>query len=787
MTETPLIRQIVSRPALSFIITLAIILVSAFLAAQVTKNTTPYFLDRTHTERVKEDLMTDIFERSRETIVIILEAKSGDIFSAESLSLLETIHKTLDSVDLIEMINPKLNTGKSLDKASLISQYNQSLAAAKNEQESKEIEALLGQYLFPIRNIKSLLNSDDIFMLEDEITIAPNFEQEKIAQWQQNQGKEILDNPLFTDALVSPDGRAMAINLELNIDTDDSASTTAIFNKVQGLIKPIVESSNFDLYFSGSPVVNVEISNVMEKDNQRYFPLIVLLIALTLAYLFRSAWAPFFALSVSIISIVITFGLMTLLGISLNIVTTMLPIFIITIGVTDAIHVLSESKLDQNKTSKQEATIAKVSKLFRAMLLTSLTTALGFFSLSYTEITNIKEFGIMVGISAIVAFIISVTVLPTLMANINFSSGTTQRPIRFFEALENIAKKQTISRCFALLFLLVVFSLIGLPNFYVDQQNLHSFKAQTQLRQDDARINELLGGTVPVNVWISSDEQNGILSPEVLRVIEKLEAQAKRHDAVGYTSSISGFIKQLHKTLSPNDDKIQSSELSPELISQYLFLLEGGPSRDLESIAKVGPYNETRVVIMSKTDGSKQLQQLLDDLGPIAETLPEGVSFRFTGYGSMNAAASKEIIQGQLSSIIISVVGLLLVLCTIYRSIRIGIIAIFPLSMSLLVMFGLMGLLQIPLDIGSSLLCGIAFGIGIDYSIHIVEAYLRNLKALQSRDAAAQAALTDITFPILTSAFTIALGFSILLLSEFQPIFNLGLLISITMLVSALC
>ena len=162
------------------------------------------------------------------------------------------------------------------------------------------------------------------------------------------------------------------------------------------------------------------------------------------------------------------------------------------------------------------------------------------------------------------------------------------------------------------------------------------------------------------------------------------------------------------------------------MVSQYLLLLEGGPSRELESISTVGSYNQARVLIMVKTDSSKVLQALLDDLEPIAATLPAHSSYRFAGYGSMNAAAAKAVVSGQLSSIAISVISLLLLTALIYRSVLFGMIAIFPLCMSLALMFALMGFLRIPLDIGSCLVCGIAFGIGIDYSIHIIEAFKRN-------------------------------------------------------------
>jgi len=391
----------------------------------------------------------------------------------------------------------------------------------------------------------------------------------------------------------------------------------------------------------------------------------------------------------------------------------------------------------------------------------------------------------MVGVSAIIAFIVSVTILPALMSKLNFTSTTGSRPIRVFEFIERLAAQQTTRRCFSLVLLLLAFSVLGLPKFYVDQQNLNSFEKKTQLRQDDQKINALLGGTVPVNIWISSDEPNGILRNDVLSVIERLEARALEHEVVGYSASIAGYIKRLNSVLSPGNSMQNASDLSQNLISQYLFLLEGGPSRDLESIATVGPYDETRVVLMSNTDGSKDLQALIDDLQPIAETLPKGTSFQFTGYGSMNAAAAKEVVFGQLSSIAISVISLILILIFIYRSLKTALIAIFPLSMSLLVMFGVMGMTAIPLDIGSSLLCGIAFGIGIDYSIHIIEAYQRNLNSQACRELAVKQALSEVSFPILTSAFTITAGFSILLLSEFQPIFYLGLLISITMIISA--
>jgi len=780
MSSKKIVSAIVNRPAISFILTFIIVCLTAYWALNVTKNTTPYFLDPLHPERVKEDAMTDIFSRSKESIFVVLKQKKGDIFNQSAVEQLETIHATLEGLDLIELLDETTQ-----NKADLIEAYNQQLRTIETEQAKKGLQQNLGQYLYPIRNIKSLLNSDDIFMEDDDITVSPNFGYEKLDAWKQNKGKEVLNNKLFVGSLLSKDASAMSIQLELNVDPDNSDNITAIFLKIKLAIEAVL-NDEFEVYFAGAPVVNVEISSIMEKDNQRYFPVIIIFISLILFAVFRSIWAPILALSVSIISIIITFGLMYLLGISLNIVTTILPIFVVTIGVTDAIHVLSESaNIAANKTKKQRI-IDNISKLFRPMLMTSITTALGFFSLSFTDIINIRDFGIMVALSTMIAFFVSVTFLPAAMTLLTYKKAKNKNS-SVFQSIENLAQKQTPRRAMLLIMALTLFAGLGIPSFFVDQQNLNSFHADSGIRQDDAMINALLGGTIPVNVWIESEENEGILDANVLAVMEAIQVKALEHKNVGYTASLGDLIVQTNDILFPENSDAKASSLDKALISQYLLLLEGGPSRELESLTNVGTYNQTRVLIMVKTDSSKVLQALLDDLNTVAATLPANSSYRFSGYGSMNAAAAKSVVNGQLSSIVISVIGLLLLTSIIYKSLIFGIIAVFPLCMSLALMFGLMGFLRIPLDIGSCLVCGIAFGIGIDYSIHIIEAFKRNIVHSDNLNTAIYQALKEVAFPIITSAVTIALGFSILLISEFKPIANLGLLVSITMLISAIC
>ncbi len=804
MNAPRLVQHIVNKPWLCILLAAVLLAISIGLALHVQKNTTPYFMDRAHPERIKEDALSHVFSRSKETIVLVFASQQGDVFTRQGLELLTELHAVISEIDLIELL-PDLEIRHSFLQADsderlaikkqLIETYNSDLLNKENALERRQLEQSLGQFIFPIRSVKSLLNTDDIVDTGDDIVVAPNFHDALLDDWKNGKGKDVLANPLLVKSLIDASGSALSVQLELTVDPDDSASTEAIYHKLEQAVTPLAKAQGFDVYFSGTPVVNVEISRIMEQDNERYFPLIILVIALLLFGLYRNVWAPILALSVSIISIALSMGFMTLAGISLNIVTTILPIFIITIGVTDAIHLLSKSQDDQ-AASLKSAIVQRVSTLFRAMLLTSVTTSLGFFSLSLTDIINIQEFGIMVGLSTLIAFVISVTVLPALMAVTKFHPKAEAKNIGLFLNVERWAKKQSDLRAMGIVLILLLVALFGAQQFYVDQQNLKSFDTDTKVRMDDQKINALFGGTVPVSIWISSDQQNGVLDSDTLAFIEQLDQAAQAHSNVGYTVSIASFLKRMHQVMFPDSSLQSASELESDLIAQYLFLLEGGASRDLETVLETGQYQQTRLVIMSNTDGSAELKSLIDDLQQISANPPPEVKVNYAGYGYLNVVAAQEIVFGQLNSIVLSVIGLVLLTSLIYRSGKTGLIVIFPLSVSLMMMFGLMGVFAIPLDIGTSLVCGIAFGIGIDYSIHIVEAYLRQARQLRaaadkttadtnSTKTAIKFAMSEVCFPILTSAFTIAAGFSVLLISEFKPIFNLGLLVSSTMLISA--
>jgi predicted RND superfamily exporter protein len=187
-----------------------------------------------------------------------------------------------------------------------------------------------------------------------------------------------------------------------------------------------------------------------------------------------------------------------------------------------------------------------------------------------------------------------------------------------------------------------------------------------------------------------------------------------------------------------------------------------------------------------KDDSSASIEGLMQSLEhAIKPILPANVELVFTSYGAITVAAANEVLKSQIISMITSLILVLAIVSLVFKSFMTGVVSLIPLCMTLATMFGIMGLLGFSIDIGSSVIASIAFGIGIDYSIHFVEAIRRTYHATNPLKGI-EAALGQVFTPISVSAVVISSGFSLLLLSGFKPIANLGLLITVAMLMSAL-
>lgn len=784
------------KPTHSAVLLLLILLsvFSVFSVFNIEKNTSAFFLDKTHAIRAGHIAHEGVFSRSAYSTFVLFRVQKGEsIYDNRLVDTLQTLHAAVDEITLLEWVDHQQLSERynlELDGSGMVFQGYEGALSLYNtltkQHERESVKTDLGQFLFPVRSVKSLVNTDNIYELRDELVIESSYT--KRESWTPEDKAQIAENPLLQGGMFSVDEHGVLAQIEYVIDADDTKLNIALFGKIEEIAErlatqnPIIEST----HYAGGPVLNNALSDVMERDNARYFPFVIIFVLVLLAVFYRSVLCALYGLAVAVLSILFTMALMPVFGVSLNIVTTVLPVFIITIAVTDAIHVMSDVS-GSHASSNNTAVRQSIRKLFRPMLLTSITTGLGFISLSFTEITNIRGFGVMVAVSVVIAFLLSVTVLPGLLQlkPIKVRSSGKNGPVAERFISEVTQKKWLAIVCFMVASGL---TLTGLPKLKVDQASIASFDEDSKLRQDNAQFVESGSGSVVLNVWIHGSKENAVLAPEVLMLIKEIQTVIRQHDAYVDSFSLVDFLERLHvvlegqQTLSLNDS---------ERVRQYLFLLESGADRDLESVATVGDYKQTRIAISLAQDNSAAISEMLSDIERVTDRgLPSGVDVTYAGYAAIVDAASQEVLVAQFNSLLSSLIAIFIVFLVVFRSTVVALVGMLPLVATLATMFGVMGHFGFSLDIGSSLVAGIAFGIGIDYSIHMIEAIRRaaacsSLSAHSKRSELLARALREVTKPIGISAIVLCSGFSLLLLSGFKPLASLGLLIMVAMLVSA--
>jgi predicted RND superfamily exporter protein len=286
---------------------------------------------------------------------------------------------------------------------------------------------------------------------------------------------------------------------------------------------------------------------------------------------------------------------------------------------------------------------------------------------------------------------------------------------------------------------------------------------------------------------MESGKVDAFQEAEYVAALDAIEARLHEHDIVGFTYGLPDFIKRLNQALNNTmtaEAYSLPSSLSTELLGQYFLLYENGNGRDLFDVVD-RRYQNSRIVTILHTDRSSEVSKVIDDVMLYsASVLPQGSTIKVSGYGEILVATTNAVVWGQVSSLVLAGILIMLVVLLIFRSPSIAILVPLPLILTLLGVFAIMAAAGVDLDIGTSIIAAISFGIGIDYSIHIISA-LKSSKSTtrleQIRDA-----LKLCGKPILINTLALGAGFLVLTLSGYQALINLGYFISITMCLSAI-
>lgn len=807
-----LLSWMLHRPWLMLAILLLITAAAVVALGRLEINSPPYMIDKNHPSRMADADNKRLFSNTGEQAFVALENPQGNIFNPGSLQRVAELTRAFQAIDMVLpgdsdklrtlAEDPRLQADvEAILEGGLTPADQPRLAALKQRlAEAGELshtqEAWLDSLhtrLVPIRKVRSLVTIENLLTIDEALDVHPLMPQVPtdpagLAALR----AEAMGNPLFLDSLVSRDGSATTIQVEFNIAQDDSPAMLQVYQAIVDITDKVQGDDR--IYLSGPPMIAAQTASNMEKDNQTLLPAVLLVILLVLFVSFGRVQGVVAPLLIAIFSLIWTLGLMAACGVKQNIITSIMPVFIISIAVCDAIHFLADyyRNLPPNpdRQARIDTAFAVMQQLFWPMFVTCMTTLVGFFSLIWTDVTFIREFGIFTGFGIFFAWLITIVFLPAIVILWKAEPPrhgllVSDRLDRMIAALGHFARYGR-RLAFGMLVAIVLCSWYVVENLTIDNQVIGYFEQDSRIRQDDAAINAKFGGTTPISIMIESDRADAFKDPAVIQGVARLQEHLRQQQLVGFTYSPADFVKRLHQVTQDTFAAEQyrlPDDISASLLAQYYLLYENANGRDLFDVVD-RRFQSGRVLAILHTDRSSEVGALMRGaLDYAREVLPAGLSVRVSGYGEVLVATTDAVVWGQVNSILSSPALIVLMVMAMFHSIRLGFVALLPLLFTLVGISALMALSGTDLDIGTSIIAAISFGIGIDYAIHVIAAMRHSPGSAQQ---ATQYALRHTGKPILINTLALGLGFLVLCLSGYQSLVNLGIFISLTMLFSAL-
>ena len=615
----------------------------------------------------------------------------------------------------------------------------------------------------------------------------------------------------FREGLFSQDERNALILVRTapNLDRDNRS---LLLKDMKQVLAEVFDKTSYHIYQAGEPVVDEAVGQLMVQDVSRLLPLVIGVVMLFLLLSFRNLPGVAYPLLTVLLSLLWCLGTMAYAHIPISIVSTVLPVLLVAVGSAYGIHLIHFFENEQTGCSDRlETGRSTLNVIGSGVLMAGLTTVAGFGSLGFNRIIPLRDFGIFIGLGVFYALILSLILVMALLMRFGiskkrFSSKNEETkphssfPNRMLERSGRVCTQRP--RTVILVYLgLTALSLWGLLHLKVEMNNISFFKPSAPIRTADHYINRHFGGTVGMSLIFSGPPDHGVLSPDVLKTLEHLSRRMEQeHPEVGKVLSVVDFIKKMNQTFFFNDPEfyripelkdLSGEKSSDALKRQYMDYLD--KYRRTETRAFID--DEKRKIVLNvqiKTGSSSVVSRIIEDVenrlnGPPGDPLrAQGITWRATGIGSLYLEANDLIVFGQLRSIVISLAIVFVLVSLMMGSPAFGLLSIVPLTVTIFFNFGLMGLFDFPLDAGTAITACIAIGIGIDYAIHYINRY-RNCRedGLSHKDACLKTAVTS-GQAIWINALAVTSGFLVLLLSSFVPLVNLGILISATMVNSAL-
>lgn len=588
-------------------------------------------------------------------------------------------------------------------------------------------------------------------------------------------------NPVFHNNLLRTDSNQYTVVLiqNDNLIHDPTPYRITLIDNISDIVKDYDTIS--DSAIAGTTVVNAELNRASKHDViVFYLSISALLVLFTLLVL--KNWRDLVALLAVVIgSVLPTMGLIAYCRLPFNMMTVMLPTIMLALGVAGVIHVINTFHRLHQDHDAETALQKTLGIVFRPGLYAMVTTSAGFASLTLSNVTPVFQLGLFAALGIVLAWLLSITVVPVLLHSLWLTRHKPLMDSHGQHRLQGLAKPCS-GRTFWVAIIGIAVPLGGLTLLETDTNYSEFFSDNTPVSKAYEKIDAAGFAQNPINISLVYPESMTYAEAPYFEAVIRFEEAIAQLPQVIKVLSPNALVTEIDKAFNGHSAPGQLSTYNVEEISQLLFLGELSGNDDLSDLL-AADQSRSQLLALTAYMSSKELDRFRDDVLTLArQHLPPDLHVYLTGTSILWANMDRHVSTTQIQSLLAMAVLLSLTLLFVFRSIKLTLIGLLVNGLPLGIVLGLMGLLNVNINLATSLIGGITLGIVVDDSLHLLMRIRDNLG--HGREHAIATAIDDVGRSILHTTLIIVGGFACMMTSDFSPSAEFGTFVSLAVVLA---
>ena len=741
------------------------------------------FLHKTNPMRIEYDVFRDQFGRDEKLMIAV---KTDSIFNLGFLKKLDNFHSVLeDELPHIKGVDSLINARNTFGiEGELIVE-----PLIDDLPETQEDMARLRSTITNNSFYKNLLYSEDFTMTTVTIDTQTYSNAEAISE----DVNIDFDEPLDFDEFLDFDAEAQVDQSTPRLYLSD-AENDEIILKTQQIMERF-NDDNFEIYLSGSAAIAGIFKQALMNDAVVFISLMMVIIMIVLYALFRRISGVFLPLICVGLTLITTVSLMAIFSAPFTMATQIMPTFLLAVVTSAAIHLLAIFYKDLMRTKDKKASLRyAMGHSGLAIVMTSLTTAAGLWSFSFSGVAPVADLGVFASSGVLVGLLFTLVFLPALIAKTNFAHLEQKSDVEgntlMDRVLLGISKIGTgrPKLIVAISAILIIFAAVVATQLRFSHFPLQWLPEDNFARVATETVDENLAGALTLEVVVDTGKTNGLYNPELLRKIddvsENIDSITSGNMFVGKVISFIDIIKETNKALNENREEYYSIPDNPDLIAQEFLLFESSGNGDLNSLVDAN-YSKARLTLKTPFIDSLEAKIFIDraqtyldkEFGALA-------SVSFTGIGTLMTVTFEEAIYSSATSYILAFSLITVLMVLLIGNLKIGLISMIPNLLPIIFLSTIMVIFKMPLDMFTLLIGAIALGLAVDDTVHFMHNFRRYELQYNDVDKAVRLTLMGTGRAITLTSIVLALGFLVLTFSQMNNMFDFGVLTACAILVA---